>query len=604
MSDNFVLGIDLGTTFSCVGVYHKDHLDIVENEFGSKVTSSIVTFVDNEIFIGNCPSMLKKGAQVVHNIKRFIGKKFDDEEIQHEMENYSCKLVEQNGGIAVELDWQGGKIYKSPVEISSMILKKLKELAEQRYNSVIKNCVISVPARFNNLQREETKIAGELAGLNVLQIVNEPTAAAHSFGVKHLEQTENKNVMVYDFGGGTLDVSILTITNNCFTVRGTSGNMHLGGEDMNDILEQFVLNDIKQNYPSTQINKKLKANIRKKCEDLKCQLSLEKKAEIYDETILSEKQHYTFRMTRAKFESLCKKVFLEAMKPIHSVLKDTQLSPDEIDEIVMVGGSSKIPKIREMVENIFKGKTLNTDINPLESVAHGTTVMAANTIGLEKNNNMKAITLDVTPLTMGIEVAGKFTKAIIKRGTMFPCQKTSYFTTHEDNQETVTIKVLEGERYFSKDNHLLGQFQLKNLPKKPRGSLKIEVQYHIDRDGILNIQANSCGDKTNKQKLSIRRDDYFLNKESIEQMEKDAALFYKQDSDAKKRRHAIETYENYLFTNFQNIGDNNKTLSNLYQKEIQCILHDCNLNTEEVEQRRTIFEKELREVKNELNMLS
>jgi molecular chaperone DnaK (HSP70) len=603
MSDSFVLGIDLGTTFSCVGVYHKNNINIVENEFGNKVTSSVVTFVDNEVFVGNCPSMYKKGAQIVHNIKRFMGKKFDDKDIQHEIENYSCKLFEKNGGIAVEIDWQGGKIYKSPIEISSMILKKLKELAEQRYNSVINNCVISVPARFNNLQREETKMAGELAGLNVLQIVNEPTAAAHSFGVKHLDQSENKNVMVYDFGGGTLDVSILTITNNCFTVRGTSGNMHLGGEDMNDILEQFVLNDIKQNYPSTQINKKLKAHVRKKCEELKCQLSLEKRGEIYDETILSGEQ-YTLRMTRAKFESLCKKVFSEAMKPIHNVLRDTELSPDEIDEVVMVGGSSKIPKIREMVENIFQGKTLNADINPLESVAYGTTIMAANMIGLEKDDNMKAITLDVTPLTMGIEVAGKFTKAIIKRGTMFPCQRTSYFTTHEDNQETVTIKVLEGERYFSKDNHILGQFKLKNLPKRPRGSLKIEVQYHIDRDGILNIQAHCCGEKKTKQKLSIRRDDYFLNKERVEQMEKDAALFYKQDYDAKKRRNAIETYENYLFTNFQNIGDKNKSLSNLYQKEIQYLLHDCDLKIEEVEKRRTAFEKDLQEVKNEMNTIS
>jgi heat shock protein 5 len=602
-SDEYILGIDLGTTFSCIGVYHKGQIEIIENELGNKIMPSIVTFFENESFVGHTDYSYRKGAQTVRNIKRFIGKQFSDKDIQGEIENSTLKMVEHDRSIAVEIDdWHGKKIYKTPLEISAMILKKLKDIVEKRYNCPIKNAFISVPARFNNEQRKETRIAGELAGLNVLQIVNEPTAAAHAFGLKHLDQSENTNIMVYDFGGGTLDVSILTITNNLFTVRGTSGNMHLGGEDINDILEQFVLNDIKQNHPSTPMNKKLKSIIRKKCENLKCQLSLEKKAEISYENIVKD-ENYILRMTRAKLESLCKNVFSEALKPILTVLKDTDLTVDDIDEIVMVGGSTKIPKLRENVEKLFPKKTLNNQLNPLESVAYGTTIMAANTVGLEKNEKMRALTLDVTPLTLGIEVAGKYTKPIIKRGSTFPCQKTSYFTTHDDNQETVTIKVLEGERYFAMDNHILGQFQLTNLPKRPRGSLKIEVQFHINPDGILNIYAQSCGDTSTKQKITIRKDDYFLSKDRIFQMQKDADHFYQQDAQAKKKRQALETYENYLLTNFHNVEHKNKKLSDLYEKEIKTIFQDCTLNIEEVEKRRTVFEKELRHVKEELNIL-
>ena len=600
-SDEYILGIDLGTTYSCVGVYHKGQVEIIENEFGNKIMPSIVTFLENETFVGQADYSHRKGAQTVRNIKRFIGKQFSDKDIQGEIENSISKIVEHDHSIAVEIDWHGKKIYKTPIEISAMILKKLKEIVEKRYSCPIKNTFISVPARFNNEQRKETRIAGELAGLNVLKIVNEPTAAAHAFGLKHLDQSENTNIMVYDFGGGTLDVSILTITNNLFTVRGTSGNMHLGGEDINDILEQFVLNDIKQSHPSTPMNKKLKSIIRKKCENLKCQLSLDKKAEISHDNIVKN-ENYILRMTRAKLESLCKNVFSEALKPIVTVLKDTELTVDDIDEIVMVGGSTKIPKLREMVENLFPGKTINNELNPLESVAYGTTIMAANAIGLEKDDKMRAITLDVTPLSLGIEVAGKYTKPIIKRGSTFPCQKTCYFTTHEDNQETVTIKVLEGERYFSLDNHILGQFQLTNLPKKSRGSLKIEVQFHINQDGILNISAQSCGDASTKQKLIIKKDDYFLSKDKIFQMQKDANHFYKQDAEAKRRRLALETYENYLFTNFHNVESKNKNLSDLYEKEIKTIFENSTLNIEEVEKRRTDFEKELKRVKEDLNI--
>jgi molecular chaperone DnaK (HSP70) len=466
----------------------------------------------------------------------------------------------------------------------------MKELVQKRYQKNIVNCVITVPAHFNNNQRMATKAAGKIAGLNVLQILNEPTAASYEYGVTGSGNNMEKTVLVYDFGGGTLDVSVLTITDNTFDVFRHYGNMHLGGEDINDILEQYFINDLKQKYPSVCINKRLKYEIRKKCNEIKNRLSYEPKVQtVYN--IDTYDIEFEMKLTRAKFENLCKTVFKEAMKPIDKVLKDADLTVSQIDEVILVGGTTKIPKIREMIQEFFQ-KEINFSLNPFESVARGAAIHAANLINIQSKDEKRTITMDVTPLTLGIETAGKFSTPIIIRGTNIPFKTTKTFTTHRDNQESVTIKVLEGERAYSNDNHQLGTFQLLNLPKAKRGDLKIEVTYFINKDGILDISANLKGSKDVKR-ITIGKEHYCFDEAVINTMKLEAEKFLKADRITKKLRKEMEDYENFLYNNLHLVEGKSEEISKIYKDEIEWTEKNEYLKSDMLTERKKSFHERI-----------
>lgn len=589
MSDNYVMGIDLGTTNTTVGVFHNGNIEIIENEFGDKLTPSVVTFLNDEIFFGKKNTNVKNACSI-RNIKRIMGKTFDESDVEKYIEDSNCKIVNVGNEPKIEIDWKGGKVFKTPHEISSLLLTNMKELVQKRFQKPIVNCVITVPAHFNNNQRMATKAAGKIAGLNVLQILNEPTAASYDYGVMGSETHTEKTVLVYDFGGGTLDVSVLTITENTFDVFRHYGNMHLGGEDINDILEQYFINDLKQKYPSVCINKRLKYEIRKKCDEIKNRLSYDPKVQTVYKNDMYDIE-FDMKLTRAKFENLCKTVFKEAMKPIHKVLTDADLTVSQIDEVILVGGTTKIPKIREMIQEIFQ-KEINFSLNPFESVARGAAIHAANLINIQSKDEKRTITMDVTPLTLGIETAGKFSTPIIIRGTNIPFKTTKTFTTHRDNQESVTIKVLEGERAYSNDNHQLGTFQLLNLPKAKRGDLKIEVTYFINKDGILDISANLKGSKDVKR-ITIGKEHYCFDEAVINTMKLEAEKFLKADRITKKLRKEMEEYENFLYNNLHLVEGKSEEISKIYKDEIEWTEKNEYLKSDMLTERKKSFHERI-----------
>ena len=585
-----VMGIDLGTTYSCVGVYTKDSVEIIENEYGKRILPSCVTFDKNEIIVGDMGKKSKNIQNKIYNIKRIIGKSFEDKSVQSDMELVDYVVVKHDDKLMVEIDWNGKKEYKTPQEISSIILKKLKEMVQHRFQCEINDCVISVPTRFYQSQREATKMAGTLAGLNVLEIINEPIAASIAYGVKQVDGMDRRHILVYDFGGGTLDVSLVVITDRLFEVKGQTGNDHLGGEDIDDMLLEHVIHDLKQKYPSTSIKSRFRHSLREKCEKLKCQLSVEPKGEIVCEKLLDGKD-YVFRMTRKQFEKLCSNVFKEAMKPIHQMLSDCKIESHHIDDIILVGGTTKIPKIREMLEDFFH-KSLNVSINPLESVAYGATVHAANIVGVVENNAMKTITLNSTPLSLGIETGGEFTSCIIPRQTPIPTVRTCTYTTHKDNQPSVSIKILEGERFLSKDNHVLGLFKLENIPKVPRGRLKIHVTYTLSSDNLLKIDAVVDGFHETKKSLTITNDSRYSNTGSVEKMMKELQQFEKIDRQTKEHRKLVTAYEDRLYVNLHNIeGKQLKPLEQLYQSEIEWVQENYKSVPKILEDREINFNK-------------
>lgn len=589
MSDNYVMGIDLGTTNTTVGVFHNGNIEIIENEFGDKMTPSVVTFLNDEIFFGKINTNVKNACSV-RNIKRIMGKTFDESDVEKYIEDSNYKIVNLGNEPKIEIEWKGEKVFKTAHEISSLLLTNMKELVQKRYQKNIVNCVITVPAHFNNNQRMATKAAGKIAGLNVLQILNEPTAASYEYGVSGTENNMEKTVLVYDFGGGTLDVSVLTITDNMFDVFRHYGNMHLGGEDINDILEQYFINDLKQKYPSVCINKRLKYEIRKKCNEIKNRLSYDLKVQmVYN--IDTYDIDFEMKLTRAKFENLCKTVFKEAMKPIDKVLKDADLTVSQIDEVILVGGTTKIPKIREMIQEIFQ-KEINFSMNPFESVARGAAIHAANLINIQSKDEKRTITMDVTPLTLGIETAGKFSTPIIIRGTNIPFKTTKTFTTHRDNQESVTIKVLEGERAYSNDNHQLGTFQLLNLPKAKRGDLKIEVTYFINKDGILDISAKLKGSNDLKR-ITIGKEHYCFDEAVINTMKLEAEKFMKADRITKKLRKEMEDYENFLYNNLHLVEGKSEEISKIYKDEIEWTEKNEYLKSDMLTERKKSFHERI-----------
>lgn len=559
-------GIDLGTTYSCTGIYSDGRVEIIANDQGSRVMPSWVAFTDEgERLIGD-PAKNQASGNVLNtlfDVKRIIGRKFTDPIVQQEIKTYPYKVEENKstGGCVIHATVKGEPKTFSPEEISAMVLGKMKETVETYTGHEMKNCVITCPAYFNNEQRQATKDAGAIAGLNVLRVINEPTAAAIAYGLDKQNNGE-RNVLIFDFGGGTHDVSLLTIDDGVFEVQATAGNSHLGGEDMDNRLTDYVMSEfVKKNKEYTV--SKLKENgrasrrIKSACEKAKRVLSSTTSTSIEIDSLVDGKD-CNVSLTRAKFEELCADLFRDALEPVDRVLADAKVSKGEVHEIVLVGGSTRIPKVQKMLSDYFNGKELCKNINPDEAVAYGAAVQAAILGGNGDAKTDSILLLDVTPLSIGIEVQGTMNHVLIPRNTQIPCRKSQTFSNSSDNQQQCEIKVLEGERSRSKDCNVLGTFMLQELPPARRGTLEIVVDYDLDANGILLVSA--CEKSTGKkEKISITNDGNRLSKEDIERMVNEAEKYKDEDLKYKETQESKNSLEQYLYGVKNSLTDQLKT---------------------------------------------